>query len=199
LFATIDNKEVVMKRCPLFMAGFFFMILVAYTPALFADDMTLGLDDGVEIILHDDYTWDYTSESTAELAEDMSVIVDNGDAILVKLDQTWALIEEGDPETVIRESEELGSAYSVGNAHGPDQYIANNTAMDAAIEHLAKKLRSAIGDEKLTIVRLSYCIEEEDKSIKIREKQVKNIWQVKVDLRLDKEQIQTILECAKDD
>jgi hypothetical protein len=199
LFATIDNKEVVMKRCPLYLTGFFFMMLVVYTPALFADDMTLNLDDGIEIILHDDYTWDYTSESMAELADDMSVIVDNGDAIQVKLDQTWAMIEQGDPETVVRESEELGSAFSIGTAHGPDLYIANNTAMDAAIEHLAKKLRAAIGDEKLTIVRLSYCIEEEDKSVNIKENQVKNIWQVKVDLRLDKEQIQTVLECAKDD
>ena len=138
-----------MKRYPFLLAGFFFMILVAYPPSLFANDMTLGLDDGVEIILHDDYTWDYTTESTAELADDRSVIVDNGDAIQVKLDQTWALIEEGDAETITQESVELGSAYSVGNAQGPDQYIANNTAMDAAIEHLAKKLRSAIGDELL--------------------------------------------------
>lgn len=188
-----------MKKYRILFVEIVFITLFFCVPNLFADDMTLQLEDDVEVILHDDHTWDYTAQSPSQLANDNSVVIDNGDVIQIKTDHTWSLIEEGDSENVTTESEELGSAYSVGNAHGPDQYIANNTAMDAAIEHLAKQLMAATGDKKLTLVRLTYCIEEEDKSIQIQEKQDKKIWRVQVNLSLDAEQIKAVLECARDE
>ncbi len=188
-----------MKKDQVCIKGIIFIILVYCIANLFANDMTLQLEDDVEVILHDDHTWDYTSQSPSQMASDNSVVIDNGDVIQIKTDHTWNLIEKGYDENLTTESEELGSAYSVGNANGPDQYIANNTAIDAAIEHLAKQLISATGNNKLTIERLCYCIKEEDKSIQIQEKQKNNIWQVQVNLALDAEQIKAVLECANDD
>lgn len=175
-----------------------FVMNALYVPTLFANDMELEAEEDITVLLHDDHTWDYKSLAAPKLSEDVSITLNNGDAVLVKTNHIWYYIEETSSSTSDERSY-IGSVYSAGTAQGSDHFDTKITAINRATEHLAKQLISATGDPNLTIKRLSHCIEQEDKEMKIQEHVSKDIWNVRVNMSLDEDQIQIILDCAKID
>jgi hypothetical protein len=173
------------------------MLFVFLASCLFASDMELDLENGETVLLHDDHTWDFKSASSPDLTEDVSIILDNGEAVKIKENHTWYYIVRPS-ETSYEEVEYLGSAYSVGTAHHKELFEAKMIAIEQATEHLAKQLRSAVGDENLTVKKLSKCIEREDKSIEMQENIKNEKWRVQVNMSLDKYQIQMIIDCARE-
>ena len=174
----------------LFIMGIFFACY------LYASDMELDLESGITVLLHEDHTWDYTPSSHDDLKEDVSLLLDDGNAVKIKANQTWYYLDKT-PQPTTYEAEHLKTAYSVGTAQGPDLFDAKTSAIDNAEKHLAKQLLSSSREKNLSFEKLKKCIEEEDRSIDIKETQSKDIWSVKVNMSLDSDQIRFILDCAK--
>jgi hypothetical protein len=174
-----------------------FIMGIFFTCYLYASDMELELESGITVLLHEDHTWDYTPGSPEDLKEDISIMLDDGNAVKIKANQTWYYLDKA-PAAPTYEAEHLRTVYSVGTAQGPDLFDAKTTAIDNAEKHLAKQLLSSSREKNLSFAKLKKCIEEEDRSIDIQERQSKDIWSVKVNMSLDSDQIRFILECAKE-
>lgn len=173
------------------------MICTFFVSDIFASDMELDLESGETVLLHDDHTWDFKSASSPDLTEDVSLILNDGKAVKIRKNQTWYYIEKPS-KTSYDEVEYLGTSYSVGTAQHKELFEAKMMAIKQATEYLAKQLRAAIGDENLTVKKLSTCIEREDKSIEMQENIKNEIWRVQVNMSLDRYQIQMVIDCARE-
>jgi len=179
---------------------FLFVTLALFSRTASAGDMELDVQDDITVLLHEDHTWDYKSLSSPKLKDDMTILLESGTPVKVKKNKTWYFVEQ-ESKTATESSsgqvEYLESAYATGNATGENLFNAKTNALSAAVKHLAKKLFFAANDKTLSMERLTSCIEEEDKMVKIQEKQNNKLWSVVVNMSLDRDQIQFILDCAR--
>ena len=185
-----------MKRYPTCFLKLLLIMVIFFAHHLCAGDMELELESGITVLLHDDHTWDYTPGSPEDLKEDISIILDDGTAVKIKANLTWFYLDKA-PEATTYEAENLRTAYSIGTAKGPDLFDAKTAAIDNAVKHLAKQILSSSREKNLTFEKLVKCIEEEDKKMDFNESQSNNIWNVKINMSLDGDQVRFIIECAK--
>ena len=188
------------RTVPFIKALFIVVTMSVYSRNTFANDMELDVQDDITILLHEDHTWDYKSLSSPKLTEDVTILLESGTPVKVKKNKTWYFVEQESnttTESSPAQIEYLESAYATGNASGENLFNVKTNAISIAVKYLAKKLLFAVNDKTLTMARLTKCIEDEDKMVKIQEQQHNNVWSVVVNMSLDKDQIQFILDCAR--
>lgn len=170
--------------------------LVLWISVVQAGDMTLTLDSGAEILLHDDHTWDFADRNHTPQKNDITISTGDGSTIHIATNQTWAYVS-GDKGSTTTEHSYLASVFAVGTAQGPDQFDTRLSAMAQAATHLARQLIESSGQNDLTIEKVKACINAEGTSTEVKENYLEK-WKIEVKISADQYQIRAIMECAAD-
>ncbi|MBD3390777.1 MAG: hypothetical protein GF418_01970 [Chitinivibrionales bacterium] len=170
-------------------------VLSVFVPAR-AEDMYLTLEDGVSVILHTDYTWDYEKGGEVSRHLEEPISLDDGSTLVLKKDGTWGFVAEGLAGGT-RKPTNLTAVNAVGVSKRSALDEARAGAMEEAIERLSKQLRDAspeLADAPLQTV--IDCVTKEEKAVETREEQL-DLWKATVKLSLDATGIQNVFHCVR--
>jgi hypothetical protein len=169
--------------------------VLVLVPFLAAEDLYLTLEDGVSVILHTNYTWDYEKGGAISSHLGEPITLDDGSTLVLNKNGTWGFVVEED--TGGRKTTNLQSVNAVGVSQREELDEARAGAMEEALKRLAKQLRAGIpelsGTKEQTLLD---CVENEEKSVESSEERLK-LWKATVKLGLDAAGIQNILHCVE--
>lgn len=170
------------------------VFLFGASGTLFAADMSLTLDDGREVILHEDGSWGFAKFSVSEGdEEDIYITVDDGRTICMKTDNTWSFTKQRPPEK--KSFAELPTVNATTTSTKPTLDVAVKAASDEALKRAADRLVPYAKKSKMTHKYLVACIKNEigDNGI---ETTYKPGWTAQAKISLQRVQVQKILECV---
>ena len=102
-------------------------------------DMSLTLEDGREVQLHENNTWSFTRSRSATLDEDMYITLRDNRILALKMDNTWAFVKS---IPKVRQTRTWEEVTAVGRVKRPTLDQAVNDARVEAINRAASSLKS---------------------------------------------------------
>lgn len=159
-------------------------------------DMALTLDDGREVLLHDDNTWEFAQFTILEGEQnDIYIDVDDGRIICLKNDDVWSFVKRRPPRQK-KTFAELPTVVSNGKATHSTLDRAVQAARNEAFTQAAKRLRPYAKKSKITQKYLAACIKNEVGEGGAEVTYQKG-WTAKARLTLSKVQVKKILDCVE--
>jgi len=165
------------------------LILLAICFAVSAADIRLTLDNNLQLVLHDDYTWSCGSKQDRERLEQMTITLNDGQEVHLAANGTWRFIV---PDGTA--SEGLTMLYHSGLARSSDAKVAGQHARRLAMDGLVKRVRAGTGAD-IEDSELRACIEGMDKRVERKENCADGMCEVKITITIEKEAIEGIKEC----
>lgn len=159
-------------------------------------DMSLNLDDGREVLLHEDSTWSFAQETVLEGKQDDIYITLSDDRIVwLKADNTWTFTKT-QPKS--NRPEVYPSLAVVGKSTQPTLDGAVDSAKQNAFQQAAKQLRKfAPAKAKDVDKYIAACIERE-----IGENGVEVVynpkWKAEAKISLTSQQVRAVMDCVHD-
>ena len=175
-----------------FVAGLFIFCSVFYVSAA---DMTLTLDDGRDVILHEDNTWGFAKFTVSDGdEEDIYITVDDGRTICLKTDNTWDFTKAKPPQK--KSFKELPTIFANGSATRPALDQAVQAATQEALGRAVDRLLPFAKKSKDTKKYLLACIKNEigDAGAEVS---YKPGWTAQAKIQIEKLQAKKILECVE--
>lgn len=158
-------------------------------------DMTIALEDGREVILHPDSTWEFAKFSfIQDDTDDIYMDLDDGRILCIKNDNTWKFVSRRPPKTKISFSE-VPSVNATATATLKTLDAAVQSAKKQVFERAAARLLKYAKKSKMTQQYLIACIKDEVGESGA-EVSYKPGWTATAKLSLDKVQVNRILECV---
>jgi hypothetical protein len=162
-----------------------------------AKDMALTTPEGMQIILHEDNSWEFKKgPSTEPLKDDASVELYDGRIIMLRTDYSWGFIDKTALANILKVTIDSVSAKGVGK--NVDVAKATKTAYTICWESVAGKIRAGV-NKRLPQAKLMDCIRRVEKDEDKQENFVKGTgWTVSLAMKLDRGSINAVIECALD-
>lgn len=160
-----------------------------------AGDMQLKLDDGRDVILHDDSTWGFTKFTLSEGdEEDVYFTIQDGRTILLKKDRTWIFTKGQPPEK--KSVKNIPGISAIGMATNQSLDIAVQNATAEALKKAAARLEPYVRKDKDTKKYIIPCIKDEigDAGVEVT---YKPSWTATAKVNLDKVQAKKIVDCIE--
>jgi hypothetical protein len=172
-------------------------LLVLFACSVLAKDMALTTPEGVQIILHDDNTWEYKKgPSLQPPKDDNSVELTDGRIILLKTDYSWGFVDRATLANMLKVT--IDSVSTKGSGTNIDVAVATKTAYSKCWETVAAKIRAGV-NKKMAQAKLMDCVRRVEKDEDKQENFVKGQgWTVSVSMKLDRGSINAVIECALD-
>ena len=161
-----------------------------------AEQLFLTLEDGVSVVLNTDYTWQYEKKGASSSFVGKPITLDDGNTLMLKKDGTWGYITEAKGDRG-KPTSGLQSLHATGMAKRSDLSVAGAEAMETALERLAKQLREAMPDLKVSDQVLTECIAAEDKDVESSDDYDGSLYSATIKLALDEMGIRNILHCVE--
>jgi hypothetical protein len=172
--------------------------IVALAGHGWCEDMYLTLNDGTEIVLHDNYRWDFKKSRSRELDEDVQITLDDGVTIVVARSGEWGYAEDVDGGP--RRQVAMQSAYATSMAKHEDVAEATLEAHRVVAQRLAAQMIKGIwAGEAIDEEKLIGCIEGANKAVDSDDKRLDDGWRVNLRVELDRQAILGIVECVESD
>lgn len=171
-------------------------VAVVLAGRAWCEDMYLTLNDGTEIVLHDNYRWDFKKSNSRTLDEDVQITLDDGVTIVVTRSGEWGYAEdvEGGTETRVT----MHSAHATSMAKHESAADATLEAHRMAGERLAAQMIEGVwAGEPVDTAKVISCIEGANKEVTSDEKRLADGWRVSLRVVLDREAILNIVECVE--
>ncbi len=182
-------KPLILKLCCVF--------ILTGVISLYPNDMEFELDNGKVLLLHEDKTWDMAVPSVLPPEDEIIAELHDGSTIHISTDGTWEKREKGSNSTDAGSgAEEITQVYSTGTAQGADEMDTRLSALEQASEKLAVQIKKALSIRDIPDDTLAECISSGAKTMDM-EKNYLRKWKIKVDLEMDKKQIEAVVECAE--
>ncbi len=156
---------------------------------LWAEDINVSSEDGMDLILHEDFSWEPVETGGWVPPGVFEVTLDDGRTLVLHNDFTWRFSSASVAEGVMP----LQTAYAVGKARRETAEAAREDADKEAVRRLAIQLKSLAPGTELG--SLTECIAQHDKTVDISEHS-RSGWDVTVRIEVDHETIRTILDCV---
>lgn len=160
-----------------------------------ASDMVLTLDDGQDVVLHEDSTWGYAKFTISEGdEEDKYISLDDGRTIWLKVDNTWTFTSKKPP--IKPTKKDLPSAYATGSATKPALDQAVQAATNEAITRLVNQLVKFVKNTPKSKRYLEACIKNEigDAGADVT---YQPKWSAQAKITLTKLQVRNIVDCVQ--
>ncbi|MFW5960268.1 MAG: hypothetical protein ACOCSE_04030 [Chitinivibrionales bacterium] len=183
-------NPLVLKLCGVF--------ILTGVVSLYPNDMEFELENGRVLLLHEDKTWDMAVQSAPPPEDEITAELHDGSTIHISTDGTWEMYEKG-----IRGggtgsgADEITQVYSTGTAQGPDEMDTRLSALEQAAEKLAVQIKKALGIRHISDDTLAECISSGAKTMDM-DKNYLSKWKIGVDLKMDRKQIEAVIECAEE-
>lgn len=194
MFFAANQKGITMLSKKYALIAGFVVIFMASVRA--AGDMSLNLDDGREVLLHEDSTWSFAEETVVEEKQDDVYITLSDDRIVwLKADNTWTFTKT-QPKS--NRPDVYPSLAVVGKATEPTLDRAVNSAKQNAFKQAAKNLRKfAPAKAKDVDKYIAACIKRE-----IGENGVEVVynpkWKAEAKISLTSQQVEAVMDCVHD-
>jgi hypothetical protein len=162
-----------------------------------AKDMALTTPEGLQIILHEDNSWEFKKgPSATPLKDDASVELYDGRIIMLRTDYSWGFIDKTTLANILKVTIDSVSAKGVGK--NIDVAKATKAAYSICWESIAGKIRGGV-NKRLPQTKLLDCIKRVEKDEDKQENFVKGVgWTVNLAMKLDRGSINAVIECALD-
>lgn len=171
------------------------IILACAALPIHAGDMSLELDDGEEIILHENGTWSFDRGVHQEPTEDIVIYLEGGQPMLIATDHTWKYINRKAARNKSKPLAPVNMIYVIGKYQGEHINPATQKAMSIAKTKLKKRMRKVVG-WKVPDKKLTECIQMADKDVE-KTDNFTDKWNVQIKITLDKYGIEEIMECCQ--
>ncbi len=158
-----------------------------------AADIRLTLDNDIQLVLHDDFTWSCGSEQDREQLADMTITLGNGSVVHVAGDGTWSFLS-ADGSGGEEAPDGLTVLYHTGFARSTDAIVVGKHARRLAMDGLVERVRAGTGTD-LGDDDLRACIEGMEKRVERKEKCAGGTCEVRITITLEKDAIEGIKEC----
>jgi hypothetical protein len=189
-----------MKRLNLIKIVLVLSLFVTVLPCMAAKappkpDMTLTLDDGRDVTLHPDSTWEFVKFSLIqEEFDDIYMDLNDGRIICLKNDNTWAFVKKRPPKNRAT-FEELPDVQASASSTHKVLDVAVQVARKQVFERAAARLKQYAKQSKMTDKYLIACIKDEVGEEGAEISYVKG-WTATAKLSLTKVQVNKILDCV---
>ncbi len=170
--------------------GVFF--LSASAPS-FGQDMYLELEDGLEIVLYQDYSWDYSQGNGPRRTEISYIELEDGRELAISPDHTWGYRQAG-KEGSLGKLEQLESLYAIGVARRADYQQATTAARTEADRRLALQILPLAQDASLQYEDVLSCLQKSPGDVQYHDEK-KDGWQVTARITMDGENLSAVLQC----
>ncbi len=175
----------------------YIILFSSFIFSIFAADMVLTTPDGVNIVLHDDNTWDFEDRNSEDITEDIDITLGDNRIILITPDYEWRFVKKSDlkKKNVIP----VKNVTATGMGKSIDLAQALATASKAALDKVTYKLKISLKNKKLKNDKLKDCIRRVEKDVDTTEVFTKGRgWSVKIAILLDKGSILAVLDCESE-
>ncbi len=166
------------------------LMVACVVGTLWSDDISVSLDKGIDLILHEDFTWEPGETGSWIPPGVFEVALDDGRNLILHNDFTWRFSSGAAGERI-----PLETAYAVGTARRETAEAAREDAGREAVRRLAIQLESVIPGADLRT--LTECISRQEKKTDVDEHSQSG-WDVTVRIEIGREAIQGIMDCAYD-
>jgi hypothetical protein len=173
-------------------------VLILLCSAVVAEDMYLTMDDGTEIVLHDDYSWSFAkSSSTTSIDEDVGITMQDGESIVVSTSGQWGYQDpvgsgSGNQETAMQ------SAYATGMAQHQDLGKAHQAAVDEATKRLLKNLSPIVAGGTQSREHLLECLKKAEQKVESADQKLGDQWKVTITIKLQRQGILDFATCSRE-
>jgi hypothetical protein len=170
------------------------MLFCSSILSIFGADMELTTPEGIDIVLHDDGTWDFKDRNTEDFKEDVDITLGDGRIILLTTHYEWRFVKKS--ELKKKNVLPVKSVNATGTGKSIDVAQAVATAHKAALDKVTYKLKSSIKNKKLNYKKLRDCVRRVEKDEDTTEVFTKGKgWAAKISIILDKGSILAVLDC----
>ncbi|MBD3321236.1 MAG: DUF3157 family protein [Chitinivibrionales bacterium] len=167
-------------------------VLILFSAALHAQDMSVTLEDGREVALYNDSTWAFTELGTADIDEDISMTLVDNRILLLRADNTWSFVKKGELKKVHKIN--LMSINASATANRGTVPRSTKSATDQALAKVIKKFRKNINDPKVSSKLISACVKSQYNDNEVEHKIVKDS-EVSARIEFNREKIRKVLAC----
>jgi hypothetical protein len=189
-----------MKRLTSIPGSILIVLFILVTACLAAKappkpDMSLTLEDGREVVLKPDSTWNFVQFSfIQEDFDDIYMDLTDGRIICLKNDNTWAFVKKRPPKRKM-EFKELPSVNATASATNKTLDQAVQSARKKVFDRASSRLLPYAKKSKMTGRYLIACIKDEVGEEGAEVSYVKG-WTATAKLNLSKVQVNKILDCV---
>lgn len=158
-------------------------------------DMTIVLDNGKEVILHPDSTWEFAKFSfIQDDTSDVYMDLDDGRILCIKNDNSWGFVKKKPVKKKLAFAE-VPSVTATATATYKTLDAAVNSARNKVFDKAATRLYKYAKKSKMTKKYLIACIKDEVGESGA-EVSYKKGWTATAKLSLEKVQVKKILDCV---
>ncbi len=164
------------------------LLVACLVGSLESQEISVSLDDGTDLILHEDFTWEPGETGNWIPPGVFEVTLEDGRNLILHNDFTWRFLSGAAGEHI-----PLETAYAVGKARRETAEAAREDAGKEAIRRLAIQLETLVPGADLRT--LSECVARQEKKEEVDEHSQSG-WNVTVRIEVGREAIQSIMDCA---
>lgn len=160
-------------------------------------EMSIVLEDGREVTLHPDSTWEFVQFSfLQEDFDDIYMDLDDGRILCLKNDNTWLFVKKKPPKKKL-DFKEVPSVNAKATATASTVDRAVQAARKKVFERATQRLYKYAKKSKMTKKYLSACIKDAvgEEAAQVSYKKTKN-WTATAKLELTKVEVAKILDCV---
>lgn len=169
------------------------VLAVSGWEAVMAADISLTLENDVEVVLHDNQTWSCANSQWKPKLVNMTITLEDGKEVYLDAKGRWSYVVEsrkGQPQ------EALTVLYHTGSAKGTDIQQTVKHATDLAITGLTKRIRPHV-DKRANESDVRACVEDMEKQVEQQERIIDGVIEVKMKLTVNQAAIDGIKECVE--
>jgi hypothetical protein len=178
-----------LNRSPILALLLFVSILVA------AGDMTVTLDDGRDVFLHEDSTWSFKMPPVNPIAEDITLTLNDG--------RTLALLQDGSYKIGRnlkfrkRATLKLSDLSATVTASKISLTQSRAAAKEMIIANLSARVKKELGDPSIPAPIITGCVRGQLDDNKL-ETAIVNSNGVKMSITLSRQELQDLAQCIED-
>ncbi len=164
--------------------------LLALAVPVAAGDIHLTLDNGTDVILHDNHTWSCADAAARQQLVDMMIALEDGQEVHLDGGGTWSFVVDE------QESSDVGFTmiYQTGVGRATKVLDAIEHARNRALDGLTRRMRPVVG-AGVSESDLRACIEDMDKQVDHSENKQGDTYEVRIKMTLDKTAIEAVRQC----
>ncbi|MBD3345808.1 MAG: hypothetical protein GF401_12165 [Chitinivibrionales bacterium] len=166
--------------------------LIMVTAVLYAQDMTLTLDDGRDVTLYNDSTWAFKELGTPDISEDVSMTLQDNRILLLRTDNTWSFVKKGQLKKVHKIN--LMSVNATATAKRGTVTQSSKSATSQALDKIIKKFRTHLKDPKVSTKLITACVKSQYNPKEVHHNVLKDN-AVKANIEYNREKIQKVCDC----
>jgi hypothetical protein len=173
-----------------------FLLAGALCVSASAGSMSLEMEQGKNIVLHEDSTWNFEHSRLIDLEEDFTVELGDDRIVLIRTDGSWSFVSK---EYLAKQPKALGvqKIEAAGKGSSADVAAAKAEARKRAYAVAARRMRRSVGSIKAGTQTLTDCIARVEKDEFGQETFTTGKgWDAVVEVEMDQQAIQAVLDCC---